>query len=155
MRDIDSAPTGSTDTGSTDTGSTDTGSTGSGTVHLFVYGTLRPGESRWRHLQPYVVDDGFVDAAVGRLYDTGQGYPAAMFGEHDTAGPTVIRGHTFGLLENSLAQALDHLDAVEGAVRGLYRRIVVSTTAGVQAFAYEYGGGLDLAPITSGDWLQR
>jgi gamma-glutamylcyclotransferase (GGCT)/AIG2-like uncharacterized protein YtfP len=126
-----------------------------GVAHLFVYGTLRPGESRWRHLQPYVVDGGFVDAVTGHLFDTGQGYPAALFGQRTEGTAPIIRGHTFGLLEGSLAQALDHLDAVEGAVRGLYRRIVVSTTAGVQAFAYEYGGGLDLAPIDSGDWLQR
>lgn len=129
-------------------------------AHLFVYGTLRPGESRWRHLQPYVVDDGFADAATGRLFDTGQGYPAALFGpDHAAEAPVphgpVIQGHTFGLLEVSLDQALDHLDAVEGAVRGLYRRIVVQTAAGVRAFAYEYGGGLDLAPIDSGDWLRR
>jgi gamma-glutamylcyclotransferase (GGCT)/AIG2-like uncharacterized protein YtfP len=134
-------------------------------AHLFVYGTLRPGESRWRHLQPYVVDEGFADAATGRLFDTGQGYPAALFGpDHVVEAPVihdqvvhdqVIHGHTFGLLEASLGQALDHLDAVEGAVRGLYRRIVVQTAAGVRAFAYEYGGGLDLAPIASGDWLRR
>jgi gamma-glutamylcyclotransferase (GGCT)/AIG2-like uncharacterized protein YtfP len=129
-------------------------------AHLFVYGTLRPGESRWRHLQPYVVDDGFADTATGRLFDTGQGYPAALFApdravEAPVTLDQVIHGHTFGLLEASLAQALDHLDAVEGAVRGLYRRIVVETAAGVRAFAYEYGGGLDLAPIASGDWLRR
>lgn len=122
---------------------------------LFVYGTLRPGESRWHHLAPYVVDDGVVDAATGHLFDTGQGYPAALFGQRTEGPAPVIRGHTFALLEQSLAQALDHLDAVEGAVRGLYRRIVVSTAAGVRAYAYEYGGGLDLAPIASGDWLQR
>jgi gamma-glutamylcyclotransferase (GGCT)/AIG2-like uncharacterized protein YtfP len=131
------------------------GMSSEGMSHLFVYGTLRPGESRWHHLAPYVVDDGFVDAATGRLFDTGQGYPAALFGQHPEGEAPIIRGHTFGLLEGSLAQALDHLDAVEGAVRGLYRRIVVSTASGVRAFAYEYGGGLDLAPIPSGDWLQR
>lgn len=124
-------------------------------AHLFVYGTLRPGESRWPHLQPYVVDDGFTDSAPGRLFDTGQGYPAALFGPDPSTPFPVIHGHTFGLLEVSRAQALDHLDAVEGAVRGLYRRIVVQTAAGVRAFAYEYGGGLDLAPIVSGDWLRR
>jgi gamma-glutamylcyclotransferase (GGCT)/AIG2-like uncharacterized protein YtfP len=136
------------------TGSDPTAGVGS-PAHLFVYGTLRPGESRWHHLQPYVVDDGFTDTASGRLFDTGQGYPAALFGPHHVTPGPVIHGHTFGLLEASLVQALEHLDAVEGAVRGLYRRIVVQTAAGVRAFAYEYGGGLDLAPIDSGDWLRR
>ena len=50
-------------------------------THLFVYGTLRPGEVRWHHLQPYVVDDGVDDTAAGHLFDTGLGYPAALFAE--------------------------------------------------------------------------
>jgi gamma-glutamylcyclotransferase (GGCT)/AIG2-like uncharacterized protein YtfP len=147
--------TGTESSDGTSSDGTSSDGTSSGIAHLFVYGTLRPGEVRWQHLAPYVVDDGFVDAATGHLFDTGQGYPAALFGQHTEGEAPIIRGHTFGLLEGSLAQALDHLDAVEGAVRGLYRRIVVSTAAGVRAFAYEYGGGLDLAPIPSGDWLQR
>lgn len=119
-------------------------------AHVFVYGTLRPGESRWHHLSPYVVDEGFVDTAAGAVYDTGQGYPAALFG-----GDSTIVGRTFGLLMTSIAQALAHLDDVEGAVDGLYRRIVVRTGTGVAAYAYEYGGGLELSPIISGDWLSR
>ena len=32
-------------------------------THLFVYGTLRPGEVRWHFLEPFVVDEG-VDTTV-------------------------------------------------------------------------------------------
>lgn len=123
-------------------------------THVFVYGTLRPGESRWHHLEPYVLDEGVADVVAGHLYDTGQGYPAALFAADDATAPTIV-GRTFGLLTMSLPQALEHLDEVEGAVLGLYRRMVVTTRAGIRAWAYEYGGGLDLVPIESGDWSWR
>jgi gamma-glutamylcyclotransferase (GGCT)/AIG2-like uncharacterized protein YtfP len=45
------------------------------------------------------------------------------------------------------------LDAEEGTVGGLYRRVVVTTGRGVAAYAYEYGAGLDLVEIESGDWF--
>jgi gamma-glutamylcyclotransferase (GGCT)/AIG2-like uncharacterized protein YtfP len=117
-------------------------------THLFVYGTLLPGEVRWHHLQPYVVDEGFDDTAPGGLYDTGQGYPAAVFSASGT-----VRGRTMPLLTTSVSEAIRHLDEVEGAVRGLYRRVQVTTAAGLSAWAYEYGGGLELARIESGCWL--
>lgn len=119
--------------------------------HLFAYGTLLPGEARWRHLARFVVDDGVVDAVSGRLFDTGHGYPAALFDDPSSR----IVGRTFALLESSREQALAHLDEVEGAVAGLYTRVVVRTDAGVVAYAYEFGGGLDLVPIPSGDWRDR
>jgi gamma-glutamylcyclotransferase (GGCT)/AIG2-like uncharacterized protein YtfP len=101
-------------------------------------------------LRPFVVDDGFDDAVAGDLYDTGLDYPAARFGSDGT-----IRGRTFGLLGESLDRCLDVLDEVEGTVAGLYRRVSVTTDRGVRAWAYEYGGGLDLTPIPSGDWNAR
>jgi gamma-glutamylcyclotransferase (GGCT)/AIG2-like uncharacterized protein YtfP len=129
---------------------------------LFVYGTLRPGESRWSHLAPFVVDRGWVDRVDGRLYDTGRGYPAARFGgeAHDVSSPAHIVGEAMVLLGSSRLQALEVLDRVEGAVVGLYRRVVVTTHRGIRAWAYEFGAGdegagLDLQPIESGDWLTR
>ena len=62
-------------------------------AHLFVYGTLRPGEVRWRFLEPFVVDEGVADAAIGQLFDTGLGYPAATFAAGDESG--TIHGRTF------------------------------------------------------------
>ena len=41
---------------------------------LFVYGTLRPGEARWLHLEPYVVGEGIEASVPGELYDTGMEY---------------------------------------------------------------------------------
>ena len=85
--------------------------------HLFVYGTLRPGDVRWHLLEPFVVDEGWPDRVSGTLFDTGLDYPAAVFG-----GEAFIHGHTFTLLEWSLARALDVLDEVEGIVDGNYSR---------------------------------
>ena len=118
-------------------------------AHLFVYGTLLPGEQRWRFLAPVVVGQGVPDTAPGDLYDTGLGYPAARFG---TAG-TII-GRTFTLLGTSHDRALTELDVIEGAVAGLYRRTRIMTGNGVRAWAYEYGTGLSLTRIASGSWLE-
>lgn len=120
-------------------------------THMFAYGTLLPGEIRWRHLSPFVVDEGVADAVSGRLFDTGRGYPAALFDDPTSR----IVGRTFALLETSRDQAIARLDDIEGAVDGLYARVVVQTDAGFTAYAYEFGGGLDLIPIASGDWLMR
>ena len=116
-------------------------------AHLFVYGTLLPGEVRWRHLEPFVADEGFEDSVAGTLYDTGEGYPAARFD-----GSGTIVGHTFPLLTAVLDQALARLDEIEGAVAGLYTRRRLITTRGVDVWSYEYGDGLELRPIGSGSW---
>ncbi len=38
---------------------------------------------------------------------------------------------------------------------GLYRRVELTTDSGVSAWAYEYGDGLELTEIESGDWFLR
>lgn len=103
-------------------------------------------------LAPFVVDEGFPDTVQGEVYDTGLGYPAARF---DQTG--VIHGRTFRLLASSLVDALRVLDEVEGVVDGEYRRIVVTTTAGYQAWSYECGAieGMHLTVLANGDWLSR
>lgn len=130
--------------------------------HLFVYGTLQPGESRWQFLEPFVHGVGFADSVPGRLFDTGLGYPAAAMSQAvDAVEPSsaVIKGHTFELVAESLEVALRTLDDVEGSVRGLYRRVEVVTTRGTRAWAYEYGADpaddLELRPLAGGDWLRR
>jgi gamma-glutamylcyclotransferase (GGCT)/AIG2-like uncharacterized protein YtfP len=116
--------------------------------HVFVYGTLRPGDVRWPVLEPFTVDEGMTDSVSGELFDTGLDYPAAVFGPSGT-----IRGHTFALLEASLDRALAVLDEVEDVVGGEYHRVMVRTHRGLDAWAYAYGAGLELVPIPSGDWL--
>lgn len=120
--------------------------------HLFVYGTLRPGDVRWPLLAPFAVDEGWPDSVPGRLFDTGLDYPAAIFDDRADPGGRVM-GQTYALLRASLGSCLDVLDREEGTVGGLYRRVVVRTDRGVDAYAYEYGDHLELTPIDSGDWF--
>lgn len=118
--------------------------------HLFVYGTLRPGDVRWPFLEPWVVDEGVDDTVVGRLFDTGLDYPAAVFG-----GDGIVVGRTYELRRETIVDALRVIDDEEDTVLGLYRRVEVRTRRGVRAWAYEYGTGLDLTPIPGGDWFRR
>ena len=117
---------------------------------LFAYGTLLPGDVRWHFLQRFVTDEGLVDRADGRLFDTGEGYPAAVFGAGDQEA--VIHGRVFTLVAELVDEALATLDDVEGAVAGDYRRVEIVTHEGRAAWAYAYGGGLTLAPIEGGSW---
>jgi gamma-glutamylcyclotransferase (GGCT)/AIG2-like uncharacterized protein YtfP len=117
-------------------------------THLFVYGTLRPGEQRWPFLQPFVVDDGHDESVAGALYDTGHGYPAAKFGRNG-----VIHGRVYPLRVDRLDECLEVLDEVEGAVQDLFRRVSITTATGVKAWAYEYCDDAEFPEIASGDWI--
>ena len=119
-------------------------------THLFVYGTLRPGDVRWSLLAPFAADEGVDDTAAGALYDTGLGYPAARVGV-----PGTVIGRTYRLRDDRLDEALAVIDEEEDTVLGLYRRVEVTTGRGIRAWAYQYGSGLELTPIASGDWFQR
>ena len=122
--------------------------------HVFVYGTLRPGDVRWRHLEPFVVDEGWDDTIDGRLFDTGLDYPAALLDDRAEPGGVIV-GRTYALIEASVHQCLEVLDREEDIVGGRYRRITVTTASGTLAWVYEYGDGLDLVAIPSGDWFVR
>jgi gamma-glutamylcyclotransferase (GGCT)/AIG2-like uncharacterized protein YtfP len=124
--------------------------------HVFVYGTLRPGDVRWSFLEPFVTDGGAADSVVGSLFDTGEDYPAATFALTGAgSGATVIHGHTFRIAETLLDECLAVLDVEEDTVGGRYRRVAITTRAGVAVWAYEYGFGMDLVPIPSGDWFEH
>jgi gamma-glutamylcyclotransferase (GGCT)/AIG2-like uncharacterized protein YtfP len=126
--------------------------------HVFVYGTLRPGDVRWSFLEPFVTDDGAADSVVGSLFDTGEDYPAATFTPTATGagrGSAVIHGRTFRIAEALVDECLAVLDVEEDTVAGRYRRVAITTRAGVDVWAYEYGFGMDLVPIPSGDWFEH
>lgn len=99
---------------------------------LFVYGTLMPGHLRWGVLEPHAV--GWRPAAVeGRLYDTGQGWPAAVF----APGDDVVRGWAVDLRPEVVDVVMAHLDEVEGVDAGLFRRVEVDLLWGEAVAAYE------------------
>jgi gamma-glutamylcyclotransferase (GGCT)/AIG2-like uncharacterized protein YtfP len=106
-----------------------------GPARLFVYGTLMPGEARWRLLEPLAAHDVTVRAAAaGHLYRTPYGWPAAVF---DDAAAGIVPGLVVTLLDT--ARALPVLDKVEGTGTGLFERRLITTTAG-GCFAYHWPG---------------
>jgi gamma-glutamylcyclotransferase (GGCT)/AIG2-like uncharacterized protein YtfP len=102
---------------------------------LFVYGTLQPGRFRWPYLEPFAL--GSRPASVtGRLYDSGKGWPAAVF---DGPDAEAIPGTIVDLEPARTAEGLRLLDEVEDSVDGLFIRVVVETTAGDRAWSYAWG----------------
>ena len=122
---------------------------------LFVYGTLQPGDARWPILAPYVADSGVVDRVAGRV----PGEPLRLEIDPVEAELGVAAEQPLGARAVVRAELLDEalavLDDEESSVPGGYRRVVVTTDAGTKAWAYEFGGGLELTAIESGDWLRR
>jgi gamma-glutamylcyclotransferase (GGCT)/AIG2-like uncharacterized protein YtfP len=96
---------------------------------LFVYGTLMPGHLRWPLLEPFVVDHHRA-SVVGRLFDTGHGYPAARFGTGEPIEGVVVRFH-----EGRVEEAWTTLDAVEGDG---YDRVAVTTVTGWAVQSYSW-----------------
>ena len=103
--------------------------------HLFVYGTLMPGGTRWPALAPRARGGPATDSVAGQLFDTGCGWPAAVLGN---GGP--IPGLTVPLTTRSLTAALEALDEDEGTNHGLFRRISTLTGNGLEAWVYEWPG---------------
>ena len=113
-------------------------------VRVFVYGSLMPGQSRWRHLSPYAAS-WQPATAPGRLWDTGRGYPAAIFGD---AG-SEIPGVAVMLGPEATEAALRLLDGIEGEGT-LYRRVEIVTSSG-PALSYEWLGATeDFQPLPGG-----
>jgi gamma-glutamylcyclotransferase (GGCT)/AIG2-like uncharacterized protein YtfP len=100
---------------------------------LFVYGTLQPGRLRWPFLAPFATGSRPATVA-GILYDTGNGWPVAVFDTPDGDVP----GTLVDLDPHRVEEALAVLDRIEGVVTDLLRRVVVTTTDGVTAWSYHW-----------------
>ncbi|EGR7977624.1 gamma-glutamylcyclotransferase [Vibrio vulnificus] len=110
---------------------------------VFVYGTLRKGESNHHYLEKSEFLGGCQSAQDYRLYDLGD-YPA--LGE----GNRAINGEVY-LIDDETLQALDKLEDVPVE----YRRETIETPFG-QAWIYLYQDCSKLVEeIASGDWCQR
>jgi gamma-glutamylcyclotransferase (GGCT)/AIG2-like uncharacterized protein YtfP len=106
-----------------------------GTARLFVYGTLMPGQVRWRLLEPLVtVVEPEPAEANGDLYGTPYGWPAAVF---DETAAGAVPGLAVTLRDPE--RALPVLDEEEGTSAGLFERRLITTTAGA-CFAYHWPG---------------
>lgn len=103
---------------------------------LFVYGTLRRGESAEGEVAAAVVRR--VPARTrGRLLAIGAPYPAAVLGPDET---TWVEGELLYLRPSTHAAVLDRVDAYEN-VPFLFRRLQVTVEAegrDVEAWAYTY-----------------
>jgi gamma-glutamylcyclotransferase (GGCT)/AIG2-like uncharacterized protein YtfP len=93
---------------------------------LFVYGTLRPGDTAWHRIEPHVVGEPVATRLPGTLYDTGLGYPALTL---DSAG--TVPGWTIRL--RAPAAALAELDEYEGVE---YMRVRVVDSTGLSCWTY-------------------
>lgn len=123
------------------------------TDRLFAYGTLLCGQPRWQFLRPFVVDEGQPDTVSGALFDTGQGYPAAVFSPAGHSGR--IHGRVFELLADRVDESLVAIDLVEHTADQLYQRVRLQTDGGRSAWAYEYTGSRSFQPIAGGSWLRH
>lgn len=100
---------------------------------LFVYGTLMPGRLRWPILERFAGTCRVAHVA-GTIYDSGDGWPVAVF----AGGDAVVPGVLVDLDPSTLAEALPVLDDVEDTATDKLRRIVVTTTEGEAAWAYHH-----------------
>lgn len=109
--------------------------------HLFVYGTLMSGQSRFNQLEPYVHSQ--QDASVvGHLHHLGD-YPGMKWGDG------VVHGQLMEL--ENVEACLERMDAIEGFLGfgrndSLFHRTIVQvrTEQGiVWAWTYVYAGDVD------------
>lgn len=104
--------------------------------HLFVYGTLQPGEQRWSRIADLVQDVGSAQAS-GTIVATPHGWPAATFD-----GEGTIHGYLLRVRDDARRELLERCDQVE-AEGTLFRRVLVTVEGPdgpVDAFAYEWAG---------------
>jgi gamma-glutamylcyclotransferase (GGCT)/AIG2-like uncharacterized protein YtfP len=126
------------------------------TIRLFVYGTLAPGYEAWPVLERWVTGMPREDSVAGVLYDTGRGYPAAVF---DAAGVVpgglpgthgVVHGYVVALDPERAQSALAALDRYEGEE---YERVTIHTARDVEAATYAWVAPLhDCRAVAGGRW---
>jgi gamma-glutamylcyclotransferase (GGCT)/AIG2-like uncharacterized protein YtfP len=116
---------------------------------IFVYGTLQRGEERSCYMRGCRLSE--ILGVPGRLYDTGRGYPAALF---DDESDRAVSGELYTMEDPS--SRIEELDRVEGTLSGLFRRSKI-IYANSEFYCYEAGPLLketatDENRIMSGSW---
>jgi len=98
---------------------------------IFVYGTLQRGEVKSGFMRGCRLSD--IIEVPGSLYDTGRGYPAALF---DDKSDSNVYGELYTMEEPS--SKLEELDRVEGTETGLFKRSRIKFSD-MEFFSYEAG----------------
>ena len=122
---------------------------------LFLYGTLRPGS--WNHerwMAPFLASPCRPARVAGMALHHVDGLPYLVA----DAARTVI-GDLADLDPARYDDTLELLDEFEGTHAGHYRRVVVTTEGGEEAWAWLAGDDLTAATgretlVPSGDWLE-
>ena len=116
------------------------------TQAVFVYGTMKPGHRLYPEIDQFVSESA-PDSVPGTLFDTGHGYPCAVF---DKDSDREIKGFVLRLVPGRAAEANAVIAEIEN---NLYRPVRVETKSGVRATAYEWAGSTDgLTAIPDGNW---
>lgn len=105
-------------------------------VPYFVYGTLRPGESRWAPIS-HLVDYAEPAEVTGRRFDTGYGYPGLTLD-----GTDIVDGMLLHPAAKSHHELRMTLDSIEGHPH-LYTRTLVRLINGAIAWIYVWNGSSD------------
>lgn len=121
-----------------------------GESRLFVYGTLMPGRLRWPILAPFVLSHR-VGAVPGTIFDSGFGWPVAVFASSVDGVDGVVPGVVVDLDPHRLDEALAILDDVEDTATDTLRRVMVVTTDGGRAWAYHHHKAVG-AMVQIGRW---
>ena len=116
---------------------------------IFVYGTLLRGEERSCYMLGCRLSE--ILEVPGSLYDTGRGYPAALF---DDGSDRAVSGELYTMEDPS--SRIEGLDRVEGTLSGLFRRSTIKYPNS-EFYCYEAGPLLnetatDENRIMSGNW---
>lgn len=120
-------------------------------MHVFVYGTLRPGGQHWASLSPWVRAVGATGVLDGHHLFAGPAYPLAAPAPAGWGPATGVVGEAVEVDDSAAGEVLEHLDAVEGAPE-LFRRVQV---AGMWLYLATAATLLEVAgqAVASGDWF--
>lgn len=115
---------------------------------LFVYGTLKPDQSRWLSLAPFVdpLEPAVAAEVDGQLWATPWGWPAL------TTGTGTVRGVLLTLQRDLVDDALARLDEIEGADTGLFERVTAKTRAGTVCSMYLWPSNTGGFTLLDGQW---
>ena len=127
------------------------GPAGHSIQHIFVYGTLLPGESRHGHLMEFRPQAQADAWATADLLDMGS-YPGLV------PGKGVVQGELYTFPDpTAVLTSLDQIEGYRPGEPSLYQRVVlqVESQTDVQwAWTYVCASG-DGTPIPSGDWREH